>query len=116
MDGVSYKEIGRKYNVYSSYISDFLNLPENKERSARALHISAEGWLDRGLDELLASDKDTAHRARYIAQECARRAAIRNPKYRDKLDHTGEIDIKHKGLAEILTEIGPGRSNPPLAK
>lgn len=95
-DGVTYREIARTYNVSPSFISDLVNLPEYKEQSARALLCSAESWLDRGLDELIASDPTSANRARYIAQECARRAAIRNPRYRDKVDTaiTGTINLR----------------------
>ena len=40
--------------------------------------------------------------ARAYAQECARRAAIRNPKYREQrgVEHSGEIKVDHY-VAEI---------------
>jgi hypothetical protein len=62
---------------------------EIAERSARARSISAEAWLDRGLAAVeSAMQKDgnvDATAAKAYAQECARRAAIRNPAYRDKI-------------------------------
>lgn len=58
---------------------------------------SAEAWLDKGLSTIgSALSKDggiDAGAARAYAQECARRAAIRNPAYRDKQD------INHGGQA-----------------
>lgn len=62
------------------------------ERCARAMELSAEAWLDRGLDAIesaLSKSGDVdASAARAYAQECARRAAVRNPRYRDKVDAT----------------------------
>ena len=71
-------------------LNEHLNKPENAERSARARSISAESWLDRGLAYVLDENTDLA-RARIVAQECARRAAIRNPAYREssKTELTG---------------------------
>lgn len=66
---------------------------ERAKLFARARLASAEAWLDRGLTVLHgALDKGPnsydASAARAYAQECARRAAIRNPAYRDKADVT----------------------------
>lgn len=58
---------------------------------------SAEAWLDKGLQTISTAlrreDGIDAGAARAYAQECARRAAIRNPAYRDKQD------INHGGQA-----------------
>ena len=68
---------------------------EIKLRSARARERSAEAWLDRGLETLeKALDKESgmdASAARAYEQACARRAALRNPLYREKqaLEHSG---------------------------
>jgi len=70
---------------------------EIKLRSARARERSAEAWLDRGLETLeKALDKESgmdASAARAYEQACARRAALRNPLYREKqaLEHSGEV-------------------------
>ena len=65
---------------------------ENKEAFARAKEKSAESWLDKGLkplEEALYKDSGIdASAAKAYAQECARRAALRNMKYVDKTAHT----------------------------
>jgi transcriptional regulator with XRE-family HTH domain len=91
-EGDSQAEIARDLGVSASVLSGFLNREENAERSARARQASAEAWLDKGLAVISSSlprrgDVDPAA-ARAYAQECARRAAIRNPAYRDKVDQT----------------------------
>lgn len=90
-NGESQAEIAKSIGVSPSTLSAWLNLPENAERSARAREASAESWLDRGLGKLEAAcDKSSgidASAARAYAQECARRAAIRNPRYVEKTAH-----------------------------
>jgi hypothetical protein len=99
-EGATYREIAKLYNVSSSDISDFLNLPEHSDQSARALLFSAESWLDRGLEPLeSALDKTSGTdptAAKAYEQACARRAGLRNPKYRDKIDanHTGGLTVQ----------------------
>ena len=93
-DGQSYREIARRYGVAASTICNWLSAtPEIAEQSARAILASAEAWLDRGLEELEASDNDGATRARYIAQECARRAGIRNMHYRERMSVDAKVDV-----------------------
>ena len=87
-EGETFREIAAVYGVNVSSISRLLDKEENAQQSARARSISAESWLDRGFHELLdAKSSEEIARARYIAQECARRAALRNPAYREKQDH-----------------------------
>lgn len=94
-NGKTYREIAEEEGCSISTVHKALNSDEWRERSARARENSAEAWLDRGLDVLekaLQKGGETdATAARAYAQECARRAAIRNPKYRDKqqLEHSG---------------------------
>lgn len=58
------------------------------QRFAQAREASAEGWYDKGAVWLLyAMDKNNnidATAARAYEQHCARMAAIRNPKYKDR--------------------------------
>jgi hypothetical protein len=69
---------------------------KNRDHSARALLNSAESWLDRGFEAIVKADASDGRysaeiqKARAIAQECARRAAIRNPRYSDRqtVQHT----------------------------
>lgn len=87
-EGETFREIAAVYGVNVSSISRLLDKEENAQQSARARSISAESWLDRGFHELVdAKTSEEITRARYIAQECARRAALRNPAYREKQDH-----------------------------
>lgn len=89
--GKTYRELAEEYGVSHPTICNWLNAAPDQSARASALLDSAEAWLDRGLDAVeRAMDKDgrvDASAARAYAQECARRAAIRNPKYRDKVDH-----------------------------
>lgn len=95
LDGKTYREMAAEFGVSASTVCAWLNADDLAERSARAREQSAEAWLDRGLEYLeSALDKESgkdAGAARALAQECARRAAVRNPQYRDKqqLEHSG---------------------------
>lgn len=91
--GESYLDIADALGISRSLLHIRLEeTPEILALSARAKEKSAEAWLDKGLAVIASSlskngDID-ASAARAYAQECARRAAIRNPRYRDKVDQT----------------------------
>ena len=92
MSGDSQAEIARDIGLSPARLSELLSADDEiAERSARARSISAEAWLDRGLAAVeSAMQKDgnvDATAAKAYAQECARRAAIRNPQYSDKQRH-----------------------------
>jgi len=92
MNGESQAEIARDIGLSPARLSELLSADaEIAERSARARSISAEAWLDRGLEAVASAMDKTgnidASAARAFAQECARRAAIRNPAYSDKQRH-----------------------------
>jgi transcriptional regulator with XRE-family HTH domain len=95
--GESQREIANSLQVAQSLLNAWLNSDDMADRFARAKEASAEAWLDRGAQYLLdAKSKDSPYdvqAARALAQECARRAAIRNPKYNDRvrLEHSGRI-------------------------
>ena len=103
--GESQREVARSFGVSSSKLHYWLR--STVERSARideAMKLSAEGWLDRGLDAIIAADPDPAEiaRARAIEQHCARRAAIRNPAgYGDKID----VNAKHSGSVGVMVMV-----------
>jgi len=107
--GDSQAEIARGLGISCAALSAWLNNSANHERSARARSLSAEAWLDKGLaaiESALAKTGDIdATAARAYAQECARRAALRNPRYREQTAHeiTGSLTIKT--LAQELAEI-----------
>jgi len=117
-NGHSQAEIARALKVDAGDLSRWLNRPENIQRSANARIGSAEAWLDRGLDTIASAlDKQggiDASAAKAYAQECARRAALRNPAYRDKsaVEHSGTLGIKNvtdltdEELAAIATKGG----------
>lgn len=107
-EGESQAEIARSYKISAGRLSQILSADDEiAKRSARARSISAEAWLDRGLNALIEADGDSAEiaRARYIAQECARRAALRNPAYRDK----GELALSNPDGSAIKFVIDDRR-------
>jgi hypothetical protein len=71
---------------------------------------SAESWLDRGLQALTAAASDNVEiqRARAIEQHCARRAAIRNPQYRDRTGPDINIDARRQSLSIVSVPTGQG--------
>lgn len=116
--GESQAEIARSLGVSPALVSMWLNKPGHSERSARAREASAESWLDRGLETLeKALDKGgntDATAAKAYAQECARRAAIRNPKYVEKTAHQHSGGIKVQAVTDLtdddLAAIATGSS------
>lgn len=88
--GETYRDLAASIGVGLWDVSKWLNTEKNQPQSARAREASAESWLDKGLDVIsTALPKDggiDASAARAYAQECARRAAIRNPKYRERTE------------------------------
>ena len=89
--GESQAEIARSLKIDAGDLSRWLRATDQRSARARdARAASAEAWLDRGLDGLLSATPDAVAvtRARYVAQECARRAGQRNPAYREKVDST----------------------------
>lgn len=97
--GESQTEIAKSIGVSIGSLSTWLNQDQYAERSARAREKSAESWLDRGLYMIeQACDKTSgidATAAKAYAQECARRAAIRNPRYVEKTAH------QHSGVLKV---------------
>lgn len=103
--GESQREIAASYKVSVSTLNGYINADDKCERSALAREMSAESWLDRGLDAIESAlsksgDVDPSA-ARAYAQECARRAAVRNPKYRDKV--SAEISGANGGPIQSVT-------------
>jgi len=101
-DGSTYREIGAKLGVNASTVCRWLAENESiAQQSARAREDSAEAWLDRGLGYLeSALNRDSgldAGAARALAQECARRAAVRNPRYRE----SQKVDLEHSGSVKV---------------
>jgi predicted transcriptional regulator len=87
--GQSQASIAKALGVSTGSVSMWLDRDADTiERSARARIASAEAWLDRGLEAvesaLMRDSGVDATAARAVAQECARRAAVRNPAYREK--------------------------------
>lgn len=88
--GRSYEAIAQKLGMSARTLIRKLDaLPDSAH--ARARSNSAEMWMERGLEPLeRALDKGSSvdvQAARAYAQECARRAALRNPQYREKTAH-----------------------------
>lgn len=108
-DGKTYRELGTEYGVSHGTICNWLAEADQSVR-AQALLDSAEPWLDKGiayLESALSKESGIdAGAARALAQECARRAAIRNPRYRDntKVELSGDPErpIEQKWTLEIV--------------
>lgn len=107
-EGDSFRAIAQALGMTHGRISQILDRNEDAiNRSARAMAASAEAWLDKGLAVVEAAIDDPAYQgtgkdsgaSRAYAQECARRAAIRNPRYREK---TG-VELSGPGGAPIKT-------------
>ena len=93
--GQSFVQIAQELGTARSNLYRLLDQWTAQDSSARdrldnAKQVSAEAWLDKGmatLESALSRDSGIdSNAARAIAQECARRAAIRNPQYRDRVD------------------------------
>jgi hypothetical protein len=93
--GQSFVQIAQELGTARSHLYAMMARWSAQDSSARdrldaAKQLSAEAWLDKGMDTLeQALRRDSgidSTAARAYAQECARRAAIRNPQYRDKVD------------------------------
>ena len=107
-NGETFSEIAKSVGCDISVVSRWLSSDETRyQLSARARALSAEAWLDRGLDPLRqALDKGgniDAAAARAYAQECARRAALRNPAYREKSEvkHSGSLSLSQMSDEEL---------------
>lgn len=104
-DGDSQADIAKDLGVGVMTLSDYLNRDSVSVRSAQARQDSAEAWLDKGLEAVRAAmDKSSgldSNAARAYAQECARRAAIRNPRYRDssKVELSGSVRSQADALS-----------------
>lgn len=88
--GKTHREIAKRLKISYGLLCEWLNKPEYSEQSARAMLESAEAWLDRGLEAVERTADPT--RGRYIAQECARRAGIRNYHYRERMGIDAKVD------------------------
>ena len=86
--GKSQSEIAKSLGVHCATLTRFLREDDERARQTdRAMTDSAEAWLDRGmraLEEARGMDTAAVQLARAVEQACARRAAIRNPRYSEK--------------------------------
>lgn len=89
-EGKSQDQISKIFGVNQRTLNDFLNRPEHISQHRLAIERSAESWLDKGLavieSALFKESGVDATAARAYAQECARRASIRNRAYNEKRD------------------------------
>jgi hypothetical protein len=116
-EGMTYRELSRRYDVSLNLLDKFLNSAENKEQSARARLFSAESWLDRGLEvvesALFKTGNVDASAAKAYEQACARRAALRNPAYREssKLEVAATVKNITQLTDDELANIATSGSN-----
>jgi len=97
--GRAQTEIAKDLRIHVSGLNRWLHAdPHRSARVQIAMRDSAEAWVDRGMQYLLDAPSDNAEiqRARALEQTCARRAAIRNPRYRDNVsvEHTGQVEVR----------------------
>lgn len=109
-DGDSQADIARTLGITPGRLSQILSADdETHKRSARARLASAEAWLDKGLAVVESALHKTgdidASAAKAYAQECARRAALRNPLYRDKMAVDAHIEIKRSAASLTDDEL-----------
>jgi hypothetical protein len=71
--------------------------PEWSARVSAAIRDSAEAIADRGYQELAQATSSMAEisRARAMEQHWRWRAAIRNPQYRERIDHAHQGTVTH---------------------
>jgi len=95
-DGEDDGTIAESLGMARTQLRDWIQSRGHGEKVSSARENSAEAWLDKGLSTIASAlSKEggiDSSAARAYAQECARRAAIRNPAYRDKQDvnHGGQ--------------------------
>ena len=86
--------IAASLGMARTQLRDWIQSREHDKKVGSARENSAEAWLDKGYSVLQSAlSKESGIDggvAKSIAQECARRAAIRNHKYRDKVAHGGD--------------------------
>lgn len=109
--GESQASIAAQLGISAGTLSGWLGRDADTiERSAHARASSAEAWLDKGLNAVYSalsrSSGIDSNAARAYAQECARRAAIRNPAYRERtgIELTG---AKGGPIKTIAATIAP---------
>lgn len=113
-NGLTQREIAAEAGCDPMTLNRWLHAnPLRSARARAAMAASAEAWLDRGLAAAeSATDLMEVARSRVIAQECARRAAVRNPAYRDKVDHahisSGTVTVQHLSRAQLLEIAAQG--------
>ena len=106
--GESYRDLAESLGIAVSNIHAYLCLPHHLELSTKARKDSAEAWLDKGLavitSSLLKSGDIDPAAARAYAHECARRAGVRNPVYKDKAQVDLHVKVS-RSEAEIESRI-----------
>ncbi len=118
IEGKTYREIAKKYDVSLGCLHDFLTIGEHSARAREALTTSANSYADKAEEVLKEAEptKEELMRARELASHYRWKASKRNGKvYGDKqqFEHTGkdgkdlfnnltdeEIEAKIKQLAK----------------
>ena len=105
IDGLTYREIAKKYNCNVSTVHRLLTSEQHSARANQALATSASQYADKAEQVLkdAEADKFEMQRARELAHHYRWKAAKRNPskygeriKTENKNEHTGEITITRK--------------------
>lgn len=117
-DGATQAELAAELAVSVGSLNGWLHAsPERSARVTRAMAASAEALADRGHQALVEAADSMAEiaRGRALEQHWRWRAAIRNPHYRERMDHshTGSVthaieSLSRAQLVEIAAQGLPG--------
>jgi transcriptional regulator with XRE-family HTH domain len=110
--GRTQAEIARELGVNVATLNKWLHSdPKRSARAKTAMAASAEALLDRAHDGLLEAPSDASEIARWRAleQHYARRAAIRNPMYRERTGVEVSGDQHNPVTMIVRTVVDPVR-------
>lgn len=97
IEGLTYRDMAKKYGCALSTIHAHLSKPEHSARANEARQISADGYADMAEQVLkeAPADKFELQRARELAHHYRWKAAKRNPKtYSEKVQQ--EVTVKEE--------------------
>ena len=106
--GMTQAELADRFGVATSVLNGWMHAkPERSARVRAAMQASAEALADRGYAELAgAGDTMPAiQKARALEQHWRWRAAIRNPAYRERTDHTVTATMQHSVQTLSLAQL-----------
>jgi hypothetical protein len=107
-DGKTQDELVAELGIGKGVLNTWLHAkPDRSARVRLAMTASAESLADRGLRELRDAGSSMAEiaRGRALEQHWRWRAAIRNPQYRERTDHTVTGQVQHTVAALSMSQL-----------